>query len=165
MKIFGKTICYWKEMLGGLILGIVTCIIVFFCNPHLSSWKESLKNFSTIGLCIFGFLLTILSLILQGNSSTIEWMKSRTHLYNRFILYNKQVVILSFVLSIYSYIFGYFNFQNITIFLNNINQHILQVGGRLTVSVFGGLFVWLIVDSLNFLKIFYILIIKKNDIL
>jgi len=162
MKIFGKTLSYWKESIGGWLCGIIICVIIYFINPQYSNWKEFIKIFPTIGMCAFGFLLTLLSIILQGNNSTIEWMKSRTKLFSRFILYNKRIVILSFLLSLFSYFLGYFNFQWIK---DYTCQQLNNFAERLLIGIFAGMLTCFIIDTIHFINVFYILIKEKNDLL
>jgi hypothetical protein len=155
-----KTFAYWKEQYGGIFGGIVCSVLIFWINPELSQWKDFIQEIPSIGMCIFGFLLTFLGLILQGESKTIEWMKSREILFQRFISFNKRVVILSIVLSVYAYFLGYFNFE----WLGNLLQMypcLCKMFTRLFISIFFFLFVWLLIDILKFTKIFYLLI-QKN---
>ena len=111
MKILGKTYSYWKESIGGIIIGFIFSILIFFLSPKLSDWIDFMKGIPALCITIFGFLLTLLGIILQGNSPTINWMRSRKETFNRFVDYNKRIVLLSFIISIYSYILGFFNFK------------------------------------------------------
>lgn len=77
MFIFGKTIGFWLEKTGGVFVGIIVCGIIWAAHPTFSVWKPFIVEFPTIGMCAFGFLLTFLGIILQGNSDTIIWMMSR----------------------------------------------------------------------------------------
>jgi hypothetical protein len=106
---------------------------------------------------VFGFLLTFLGIILRGGSKTIEWMKSREVLFQRFIAFNKRVVILSIILSVYAYFLGYFNFEWLKKLLQ-MYPCICEIFIRFFISVFSFLLVWLLVDILKFTKIFYLLI-------
>jgi hypothetical protein len=155
-----KTFAYWKEQYGGIFAGIVCSVFVFWVNPELSLWKEFIQEIPNIGMCIFGFLLTFLGIILQGGSKTIEWMKSREILFQRFIAFNKRVVILSVVLSVYAYFLGYFNFEWMANIFKNY-PFVLLNSIRLLISIFSILFIWLLIDILKFTKIFYLLI-QKN---
>lgn len=163
MRIFGKSYRYWVETIGGLLAGIIVCILLFIIDPHLSNWKDFIKEIPSIGMCTFGFLLTLLSIILQGNSSTIEWMKSRKTLFDRFIQYNKHIVILSFIISIYAYTLRFFNFQWLIHELSlESNPIIIPHIRRLLISVFGGLITWFMIDTFQFIGIFYLLIKKAK---
>ena len=159
MRFFGKTLSYWWEKVGGLLLGIVTFIIIWFINPNFSNWKPFILEFPAIGMCAFGFLLTFLGIILQGNSETINWMMSREKLYNRFISFNKRIVVISFVLSLYSYIIGYTNFQNIRALLS---PQLVQIVKNISIGIFCGLLAWFIIDTLQFTRLFYVLIRKTE---
>ncbi|MDR1562796.1 MAG: hypothetical protein LBS54_06925 [Dysgonamonadaceae bacterium] len=152
-----KTFAYWKEQYGGIFTGIVCAVFVFWIKPELSNWKDFIQEIPNIGMCIFGFLLTFLGIILQGGSKTIEWMKSRETLFQRFISFNKRVVILSIVLSVYAYFLGYFNFECLSNIFKNYSCA-LSILIRLLISVFSFLFIWLLIDILKFTKIFYSLI-------
>lgn len=163
MGIFGKSYRYWVETIGGLLAGIIVCILLFIVDPHLSNWKDFIKEIPSIGMFTFGFLLTLLSIILQGNSSTIEWMKSRRTLFDRFIQYNKHIVILSFIISIYAYTLRFFNFQwlihELSLERNPISIPHIR---RLLISVLGGLISWFVIDTFQFIGIFYLLIKKAK---
>jgi hypothetical protein len=153
-----KTFAYWKERYMGLFLGVICAVFVLWIDPELPNWKDFIQEIPNISMCIFGFLLTFLGIILQGNSQTIEWMKSRKILFQRFIAFNKRVVVLSFAVSLYSYFLGYFNLE----WLMNILYYpcVLPISSRFLISGFSLLFVWLLIDILIFTKIFYLLIEK-----
>ncbi|MDR3245554.1 MAG: hypothetical protein LBT50_03885 [Prevotellaceae bacterium] len=156
-----KTFAYWKEKYSGIFAGIAFSAFIYWINPELSKWKGFIQEIPNIGMCIFGFLLTFLGIILQGESKTIEWMKSREILFQRFIAFNKRVVILSIVLSVYAYFLGYFNFEWLA-GMGILQKYpcILSIFIRFLISAFFLLFVWLLIDILIFTKIFYLLIKK-----
>ena len=160
MLIFGKKVAYWKEQSGGIILGFILSVFVFLINPELPKWKEFIKEIPNIGMCTFGFLLTFLGIILQGGSKTIEWMKSRETLFQRFIDFNRRIVILSIVISVYAYFLAFFNFEWIREYFIDFMciYHIIR---KLLISLFVLLSVWFLYDVMYFIKIFYLLI-KKN---
>lgn len=106
-----RTISYYREKYGGIVLGIIALCVVWLINPNLNKCVDMMKEIPTIGMCTFGFLLTFLSIILQGNSDIILWMKSRKMLFNRFVLFNKRIVIIALLLSALSYFIGYFDFN------------------------------------------------------
>ena len=160
MFIFGKKVAYWKEKLGGVILGLIFSVFVFLINPELSKWKEFIREIPNIGMCTFGFLLTFLGIILQGGSKTIEWMKSREVLFQRFINLNRRVVMLSIVISIYAYFLAFFNFEWIKGYFPNYIW-LCQIIRKIFISLFVLISVWFLYDMMYFIKIFYLLI-KKN---
>lgn len=160
MHFFGKKIAYWKEQYGGVALGIFISIPVFFVNSEISAWRDFVKEIPTLGMCAFGFLLTFLGLILQGQSQTIEWMKGRGKLFDRFIAFNKRVVVLSIILSIYSYFIAFFNFEWLICNLHCVDLFWVYTQ-KIMIVIFLTLAIWFLCDVLHFIKIFYLLI-KKN---
>ncbi len=81
-------------------------------------------------------------------------MKSRQTLYDKFIAYNKIVVILSLIISIYSYIMGYVEI-NTTISLAIPYYSYLK---NVLIALFWGLATKLLVDTYIFVKVFYLLL-------
>ena len=93
MRVFGKTISYWHEKYGGTLYGVLAFkLFLVVIKPEYYSYKELIQEFPSIGMCAFGFMLTFLGIILQGDSSTIQYMKSRQVLYDKFIAYNKIIL-------------------------------------------------------------------------
>lgn len=107
-----------------------------------------------MGLCIFGFLLTVLAIIIQSDTNTISWLKSDKKLYQRFIAFNKKTVILSFLLSFYSFVIGSID---IGIF-NDSETHLFPAFDKILCSFWLGVLFWLIRDSLYFMHTFYLLV-------
>ena len=149
MRIAGKTISYWWEKYGGLFAGVIACCIIGTIHPASSSWKPFIVEFPAIGMCAFGFLLTFLGIILQGNSDTITWMMSRDVLYNRFIAFNKRIVIISSLIGINAFLL-------LLKSSSNFNK------SNVLISIFCGLLVWFIIDTIQFTRLFYVLIRKSE---
>lgn len=147
MSFKGKTNDYWKETLGGPLCGCIACALLLFISPPTKIFENMYSSFPAIGMCIFGFLLTILSIILQGDGSAIKWLKSRHTIFNRFVNFNKRVVILSFSLSIVSFFIGN----------TPLNTHCFY-------GPWGGMFTWMMVDIAIFINLFYKLIQNRNDL-
>lgn len=155
MRVFGRTISYWHEKYGGTLYGCLAFILfVFIIKPEYYSYKELIQEFPSIGMCAFGFMLTFLGIILQGDSSTIKYMKSRQILYDKFIAYNKVVVILSLIISIYSYVIGYMEIHLTISSVIPYYSHLKDV----LIALFWGLATKLLVDTYIFVKLFYLLL-------
>lgn len=155
MIFLGKTTAYWIEKYGGYLIGLFVFIIfMLWIKPEYYSYKELIQEIPSIGMCAFGFMLTFLGIILQGNSQTIEYMKSRKTLYAQFIYYNKIVVILSLVISLYSYIIGY-----VEIHVNIINFILYYIHLKeIFIALFWGTLAKFVFDLCVFVKIFYLLL-------
>lgn len=155
MRIFGKTISYCYEKCGGTLWGCFAfALFLIIIKPEYYSCKELIQEFPSIGMCAFGFMLTFLGIILQGDSTTIKYIKSRDVLYKRFISYNKIVVILSLIISIYSYFIGY---AEIKIIISSIIPYYSYIKDFI-IALFWGLVTKLFVDMCVFVKIFYLLL-------
>lgn len=89
-----KTIGYWIEKLSGYFLG---CIVMAISYEYWDKFKfiynaQFLEKIISISTTLFGFLLTILTLIVQSNSPTVANMKQHGS-YRKLILFNKTIVI------------------------------------------------------------------------
>lgn len=147
---FGKTISYYKENSLGSIVGVIALIFcLFITQPQLDYNKEFIQNFTQIGLVIFGFLLTFLSVIIQSDSDSIKMMKKSDLLYSRFIRYNKRIVYLSLLLSVYSYILGYINLDFM------MSEKWIDI---LCISLFFSFLIKLTIDTYTFINLFFLLI-------
>lgn len=137
------------------IIGVVIGYLIYKCDAVTYSGSiEFIKQFTTIGTCTFGFLLTLFGLIVQSNSDVITEIRQRKIPYRRFIFYNRKVVFISLLLTLYSYIIGYLNIDSI------ISCDIIL---HIATSIFFGAFVWFMIETIYFLLIFYILIQDKDD--
>lgn len=146
-----------RENWMGLILGCVVAVIVFLFGPNWD-FTEAIRAIPQITTCIFGFLLTLLGIILQGNSPIISLMREEVRIYNRFIGFNKRIVILSFVLTILAFVAGYLDFGWLSCGLL-LEYPIVWAGIKKTVFALLALgSVWLIIDLMTFIKLFYMLI-------
>ena len=139
-----------------LLLGILVGYLFFkyeiisYCDS-----KELIKEFTSIGTCAFGFLLTLFGLIIQSNNDVISEIRKRKIPYKRFIFYNRKVVFISLLLTFYSYIAGYIDWDCLL-----PNKYIIP---KIMVSFFFCGFTWFLIEIIYFLVIFYILIQDKND--
>ncbi len=159
MKIFTKSISYVKENYLGSILGMVVGFLYFFLEISFIDPRSLINDIQGTAFGSFGLLLTLLSIILQGNSSTIIWMKSKKKLFNRFIAYNRRVVVLSLLLFLYSLLLKHVN-PDFIISIVKLSSYSIPIE-KLAISVFLGTTTWLTIDTILFLRIFYALIKEK----
>jgi hypothetical protein len=110
--------------------------------PNLLTCKDPTVVISKsidISFIIFGFLLTVLALILQTNKE----IRSRK-LYPRLIRFNKRIVLISIISGVY------------TLCYNSLFDSISKLGSKeYFVSIFIVLMVWIFLDLINFIKVFY----------
>jgi len=142
-----KTNGYYLEIFYAPLASIISSILnvnfpyVFLCKDPTIFISKTVD----ISFISFGFLLTILALIIQCNPE----LKSRK-IYPRLILYNKRIVFISLILGLVSLIF-YSVYNNVC---DNWN---------LTFESFYVFFlIWLILDLIHFINIFYSLAINRD---
>lgn len=146
------------EEYGGYIGFIFFTIIFMFISPDRYHYYISLiSGFPAIGLGVFGFMLTFIAIILQSDTETIRFMKRKKDIFRSFVSYNQRVVIVSAVLTIYSYLLSSFNFSfEFTLY----GVSIYQIAKVMALSLFWGLFAKMCIDSYFFVRIFYVLLRK-----
>lgn len=136
------------------IIAIAIMLMVWRYNiVSFEYCKELIRQFTTIGTCVFGFILTMFSLIIQSNSEAITRMRKRKIPYNRFVAYNRKVVIFSLAFTLYCYLIGYIELP----ILEVIDVH------QIAVSIFCGALIYYLWEVFYFLIIFYILISENED--
>lgn len=153
----------FRENYSGIIMGIIAAIIIWWLNPKYSSCIPFICAIPQLTSCIFGFLLALLGIILQGESPTIVAMKARTRVYNRFILFNKKIVYLSLILSVITLVIGYVDFLSFGVSLIDISLCVKDFITSVIISLVTFGMVWLFIDLLTFLKLFYLLITAKEN--
>lgn len=143
------------------MFGIITFLILMYIDIDTLKLDDFIKEIPTIGLGVFGFLLTFLSIIIQGTSDTIVWMKSRSILYNRFINYNRGVILLSLYLTIMSMIVGYSDINLIVGKIISCSCIVNKIDLILSASILS-LFAKLLSDGIRLVKIFFELTTNKK---
>lgn len=118
-----------KETYGGILIGLLTCFLLLRSSIKYTDCQGIVDNFPEIGIFVFGFLLTILSLIIQGDSETIKWLNTRVNLYNRVVQFNKRVVFLSLIMALSAYAFT----NSYTLFCERISINEKDEGYTLSV--------------------------------
>lgn len=119
----------------------------------LEELQEFIKSFVEFGSLCFGVLLTFFGIVIQSSSETIRQMKRRVKTFNRFIVYNRNMIIFSLVLTVCAYILGNLNFWMITTF--SISE--------LVISIFFGALVYFLYGLLYLLLIFFNLLRQHEN--
>lgn len=116
-------------------------------------YQDFIKSFVEFGSLCFGVLLTFFGIIIQSSSETIRRMKRSTNNFNRLIVYNRNIIIFSLVLTVCAYILGNLNFWKITIY--SISE--------LVISIFFGALVYFLYGLLYLLLIFFNLLRQHEN--
>lgn len=158
IRIRGNTLAYYVEGYIGLILAFSLSVYCFFSHHCYSFVGDDKFLDRLIIICspMFGFLLTILTLIVQSDSNTIIEMKKHKS-YRRLINHNKKVVLLSAIVCISS-LFLIFTKNKLT----SVNKYLFEVFALANFT----LFIWMLIDILIFILIFYKILIsdiKPNE--
>lgn len=154
-----KTLGRITEEYGGWFAFVFGFIVACFISPDKYHYSKLIHGFPAIGLGIFGFMLTFIAIILQSSNNTINYMKSQDTLFKSFVDYNKRVVYVSAILTMYTYLISSFSIP-FSIDYMICGFSIYQSVRIIAMSLFWGLLLKLSVDTLFFIKTFYILLRK-----
>lgn len=143
---------YKVPFLGAMVVAFLSFKFAYFLGP-LDKLQEFMKSFVEFGSLCFGVLLTFLGIIIQSSSETILRMKRRTKNFNRLIVYNRNIIIFSLVLTVYAYLFGNLNFWTIDTY--SISE--------IVVSIFIGAFAGFLYGLLYLLLIFFNLLHQHEN--
>jgi len=151
-----KTFSYYVEKFIGFIVGVGSAVLVYkswtVCSFICTS--NFFDKIITISTTLFGFLLTVLTLIVQSSSAVISNMKKRGS-YKRLISFNKNIVLLSAIVCILSLV------------LNSTTQKINTDDVSRTIKILSlinfSLFLWAVTDTFIFVFIFYKLLISETE--
>lgn len=116
-------------------------------------YQDFIKSFVEFGSLCFGVLLTFFGVIIQSSSETIRRMKRSTKNFNRLIVYNRNIIIFSLVLTVYAYLMGNLNFWK-------INTYLIS---ELVISIFFGALVYFLYGLLYLLLIFFNLLRQHEN--
>lgn len=129
-----ESICSPVIAFGGGLINLIWPDLLTCKDPTVLMSKSI-----DISFIIFGFLLTVLALILQ----TDKEIKNRK-LYPRIIKFNKRIVFVSIISGVY------------TLCYNSLFDRISKLSSKeYFVSIFIILMVWIFLDLINFIRIFY----------
>lgn len=143
---------YKAPFLGAMVVAFLSFKNVYILGS-LEELQEFIKSFVDFGSLCFGVLLTFFGIVIQSSSETIRQMKRRMKTFNRFIVYNRNIIIFSLVLTICAYILGNLNFWKITTY--SISE--------LVISIFFGALVYFLYGLLYLLLIFFNLLHQHEN--
>lgn len=152
-----KSIERTLEEKGGWFAFILVFIISIFISPSNYNYLELIEGFPTIGLGVFGFMLTFVAIILQSDNETIAYMKGKQSLFALFVDYNKRVVITAALLTVYTYILPSLSYPSI---LAECTFDLKEIVLRICLSIYWATLIKLAVDMYYFIRSFYILLKK-----
>ena len=145
------------ETYGGLFISGLLTYGAFFFHPSFYGSMKAISNLPTITTCIFGFLLTLFGIIIQGNGAMIKKMKNTNVVFERYILFTKRVIWISLFLSVFAFAVGSINLSWwYLIFEESFTIRIIIEEIIMRVLVFFSC--WLILDLIYFIHLFFLLI-------
>jgi len=151
-----KTLGFWFEKLLSYGIGILTFYICLNYSHKLTFLKDNdfLDKIISITSTLFGFLLAVLTLLLQSNSPTIEKMKKHGS-FLKLIYLNKTTVLVSIINCILSF-FLYFGMK----LISDKSENLLNFLSSLNFSLLS----FVLINTLLFTLLFYQIIItdEKN---
>jgi hypothetical protein len=160
----GRTLAYWTERSVGPVLGAATVWFIYRSLNQDSALATG-KYYDIIikaSSSLFGFLLTILALTINGTNSKVAEMKEHGS-FPRLVQYHRVAVLLAFILVVYSVIlFSIIETKNGTsAFIAKFGNFTYQA----MVSLHAGICAWTAVDTLIFVILFYKIILAhyKNE--
>lgn len=147
-----KCLDYWIPFLLACLVTILS-----FKYIHVSGSEGNFQNFMSafveFGSLCFGVLLTFFGIVIQSSSDTVRRMKRKTKMFNRFIRYNRSIIMFSLALTIYAYIFGNLDFWKETSYCVP----------PIVISIFCGAFAYFIYGLCYLLIIFFLLLQQHED--
>lgn len=154
------TISKFFESYKGYLSGTIVLVLYLFCRESvdISGEMKMLSPFMSIGGALFGFMLTLLGIILQGQTKLINEMKKNDYLFKRMVQFNRSVVLKSIVVVIIL-----FYLPAILKLIECIKNTNFQIYALKWVhkGVFG--LIWaaimcVLIEALRFVRVFYMLI-------
>lgn len=145
---------YWIEKLLSLIIAIILVFLTFKNWNSVSILISSgfYDKIITITSTLFGFLLAILTLIIQSDSETIKKMKKHGS-YARLIKLNKKIVLLSIICCLFS-----FSLATIPQELSSSNPQVFKI--LAITNIF--LLTIILIDTFLFVLIFYKILLNNS---
>lgn len=137
---------YIEKFAPPIIGGVVSCVLFYFQADQYLDYKFIGGKALDMSFVVFGFILTILTLLIQKDNNFKE-----KQLYKRLIKFNKRLVYLSLTLGVYCFflisLFDYLNANCLIIY---------------SFIPFWFFISWVMIDSYLFINIFYRLALNSG---
>lgn len=147
-----KSLEYYIEKYSGILLGLVLAIFTYIYWDKIFAKllsKDFLDKAISISTTLLGFLLAVLTLIIQSTSQAVQRIRENTG-YKRLIAFNKSIVYCSALVCLLSLVlFLLFPYPT-----NTYIHTLIILGNCLNIAFFTKM----IIDTGFFLSIFYIII-------
>lgn len=151
------TLAVLLEKFGGPLVGFGMTLFLFQFHPDFDKNIETIRNIPTLTTCIFGFMLTLFGLIIQGNGEIIVKMKNNSLIFKRFLSFTKRIIFLALGISVFAFMIGainpswyYVQFEDLRAIEIMIKEFIFMF----LVSCC----LWLVLDLIYFIHLFFLLI-------
>lgn len=157
-----KSDSYYIEKYSPIVLGLIAGALCFYIglshNINFATCKNLMFNFPSIGLTIFGFGLTLLAILIQSNSEfVIKIREKHEGLFNRVINKNKELVYISLLLSVFSYLLSFI--YSLNHIFNDLDWYLYIK--LFLISIFFTFIVYLFLTLYFFIKTFYLIITQR----
>lgn len=137
---------------------LLACLVAFLAFKYIpvseseDDYQKFMSAFVEFGSLCFGVLLTFFGIVIQSSSDTVRQMKRKAKRFNRFVLYNRNIIMFSLALTVYAYIFGNLDFWKESSYLS-----------RMVIPVFCGAITYFIYGLFYLLVIFFLLLRQHEN--
>lgn len=137
---------------------LLACLVAFLAFKYIPAseseddYQKFMSAFVEFGSLCFGVLLTFFGIVIQSSSDTVRQMKRKAKRFNRFVLYNRNIIMFSLALTVYAYIFGNLDFWKEPSYVS-----------RMVIPVFWGAIIYFIYGLFYLLVIFFLLLRQHEN--
>jgi len=156
-----KSLGYWFEKFVGFTAGILTFYILY-TNWYEGSALVSEKYYDILikaSSTVFGFLLAILALIINGAKDAVEEMRKHDS-FKRLVSNHRIAVFLTFTVMILSICL--FSLLETVDGKKHFISHYGQLVFQSIICLHTAIAVWSAVDTVIFVRLFYKIILSKS---
>lgn len=157
-----KTIGYYIEKYLGVTLGVLISLCLFFhwYDGSVILTEKYYDIIIKLSASIFGFLLTILALVVNSSSKAVVLVREHKN-YPRLIKSNRAAVFLLFLIIILSVVL-YLIIAPINGVLDFVSRFD-YITLKILICMHSILCIWSVIDSAIFIRVFYKIILFNNS--